>query len=86
MSVLSSPGRFEEAVCFALGLTLLTLRLGTRRGIAIHAGSRRSFWSPESSAESPTLPDSVGIAMIAVGVVGNVMIAKVFPATEKTAT
>jgi len=37
MSVLSSPGRFEEAVCFALGLTLLTLWLGTRRGIAIHA-------------------------------------------------
>ncbi|MFF0817838.1 hypothetical protein ACFYVR_22135 [Rhodococcus sp. NPDC003318] len=37
MSVLSSPGRFEVAVCSALGLTLLTMWLGTRRGIKIHA-------------------------------------------------
>lgn len=37
MSVLSSPGRFEEAVCFALALTLLTMWLGRRRGIAVHA-------------------------------------------------
>lgn len=37
MSVLSSPDRFEEAVCFALALTLLTMWLGRRRGIAIHA-------------------------------------------------
>jgi hypothetical protein len=37
MSVLSSPGRFEQAVCFALGLALLTMWLGHRRGIAIHA-------------------------------------------------
>lgn len=37
MSVLSSPGRFEEAVCSALGLTLLTMWLGKRRGISIHA-------------------------------------------------
>lgn len=37
MSVLTSPGRFEEAVCSALGLALLTMWLGHRRGIAIHA-------------------------------------------------
>lgn len=37
MSVLSSPGRFVHAVCFALGLALLTMWLGSRRGVAIHA-------------------------------------------------
>lgn len=37
MSVLSSPGRFEVAVCSALGLTVLTMWLARRRGIAIHA-------------------------------------------------
>lgn len=37
MSVLSSPGRFEQAVCFALGLALLTMWLGHRRGISSHA-------------------------------------------------
>lgn len=37
MSVLSSPGRFEQAVCFALGLALFTMWIGRRRGIAIHA-------------------------------------------------
>ncbi|WP_137722975.1 hypothetical protein [Prescottella subtropica] len=37
MAVLSAPGRFEEAVCAALGLTLLTMWLGTRRGVRIHA-------------------------------------------------
>ncbi len=37
MSVLSAPGRFEEAVCFALGLVLLTMWVGARRGIKIHA-------------------------------------------------
>jgi hypothetical protein len=37
MSVLSTPGRFEEAVCFALGLSLLTTFLGWRRGQSIHA-------------------------------------------------
>ncbi|MEU5841962.1 hypothetical protein [Rhodococcus sp. NPDC047139] len=37
MSVLSSPGRFEEAVCFALGLVLLTMWVGSRRGIKIYA-------------------------------------------------
>lgn len=37
MSVLSTPGRFEEAVCAALGLTLLTMWLGHRRGIRNHA-------------------------------------------------
>jgi len=36
-AVLSGPGQFEEAVGAALGLTLLTLWLGWRRGIAIHA-------------------------------------------------
>ncbi|WP_241385329.1 hypothetical protein [Rhodococcus sp. CH91] len=36
MSVLSSPGRFEEAVCFALGLVLMTMWVGSRRGITIH--------------------------------------------------
>lgn len=36
MSVLSSPGKFEVAVCTALGLTLATLWLARRRGISIH--------------------------------------------------
>jgi hypothetical protein len=36
MSVVSGPGRFEEAASAALGLTLLTLWLGSRRGIPIH--------------------------------------------------
>lgn len=37
LSVLSGPGRFEEAVCAALGLTLLVMWLSHRRGITIHA-------------------------------------------------
>lgn len=37
MSVLSTPGRFEEAVCAALGLTLLTMWLAHRRGVSNHA-------------------------------------------------
>jgi hypothetical protein len=36
-SVLSSPGRFEVAVCSALGLSLLTLWLSSRRGIGVYA-------------------------------------------------
>jgi hypothetical protein len=36
-SVLSAPGRFETAVCFALGLSLLTMWIGSRRGIAVYA-------------------------------------------------
>jgi hypothetical protein len=36
MSVLSSPGRFEEAACAALGVSLLVMWLGRVRGIAIH--------------------------------------------------
>jgi hypothetical protein len=36
-SVLSSPGKFEVAVCSALGLSLLTLWIGSRRGIAVYA-------------------------------------------------
>ena len=36
MSVLSGPGRFEEAASAALGLTLLTLWAGSRRGIPVH--------------------------------------------------
>jgi hypothetical protein len=36
MSVLSSPGRFEEAACVALGVSLLVMWLGRVRGIAIH--------------------------------------------------
>lgn len=37
MSVLSAPGRFEEAVCFALGLALLTTWLSRHRGRPVHA-------------------------------------------------
>lgn len=36
MSVLSGPGRFEEAASAALGLALLTLWVGSRRGIPVH--------------------------------------------------
>jgi hypothetical protein len=36
-SLFSTPGRFEEAVCAALGLTLLMLWIGSRRGISIHS-------------------------------------------------
>lgn len=36
-SVLSMPGRFEIAVCTALGLALLTLWLGHRRGAGVYA-------------------------------------------------
>ncbi|MET0700448.1 MAG: hypothetical protein ABWY93_12355 [Mycobacterium sp.] len=36
-SVLSSPGRFEVAVCSALGLSLLTLWISSRRGIGVYA-------------------------------------------------
>lgn len=37
LSVLSTPGHFEIAVCAALGLALVVLWLGHRRGIKIHA-------------------------------------------------
>lgn len=37
MAILSSYDRFEEAVCAALGLVLLTLWLSRRRGGSIHA-------------------------------------------------
>lgn len=36
-SVLSTPGHFEIAVCVALGLALLTLRVGHRRGLGVYA-------------------------------------------------
>jgi hypothetical protein len=36
-SLFSTPGRFEEAVCAALGLTLLMLWTGSRRGISVHS-------------------------------------------------
>jgi hypothetical protein len=36
-SLFSTPGRFEEAVCVALGLTLLMSWVGSRRGISIHS-------------------------------------------------
>jgi hypothetical protein len=36
MSILSGPGRFEEAASAALGLTLLTLWVGSRRGVPVH--------------------------------------------------
>jgi hypothetical protein len=36
-SVLSTPGRFEVAVCTALGLTIATLWLSSRRGIGVYA-------------------------------------------------
>lgn len=37
MAVLSTPGHFEEAVCAALGLTLLTMWINRRRGGTLHA-------------------------------------------------
>lgn len=37
LSLLSGPGRFEEAAAAALGLTLLTLWVGWRRGVPVHA-------------------------------------------------
>lgn len=36
-SVLSTPGRFEIAVCVALGLTLVTLWISHRRGVGVYA-------------------------------------------------
>lgn len=37
LSVVSGPGRFEEAAAAALGLALLTLWVGSRRGVPVHA-------------------------------------------------
>lgn len=37
LAIVSGPGRFEEAAAAALGLTLLTLWVGWRRGIPVHA-------------------------------------------------
>jgi hypothetical protein len=36
LSIISGPGRFEEAASAALGLTLLTLWVGWRRGVPVH--------------------------------------------------
>lgn len=36
MAVLNGPGRFEEAASAALGLALLTLWVGARRGVPVH--------------------------------------------------
>lgn len=36
LALLSGPGRFEEAAAAALGLSLLTLWVGTRRGVPVH--------------------------------------------------
>ena len=36
MGVVSGPGRFEEAASAALGLALLTLWIGSRRGVPVH--------------------------------------------------
>src|SRR5882757_11034073 len=36
-SLFATPGRYEEAVCAALGLTLLMLWVGSRRGISVHS-------------------------------------------------
>lgn len=36
MSLVAGPGRFEEAASSALGLTLLTMWLGWRRGVRVH--------------------------------------------------
>lgn len=36
LALLSGPGRFEEAAAAALGLALLTLWVGTRRGVPVH--------------------------------------------------
>lgn len=37
MAVVAGPGRFEEAASAALGLALLTLWVGSRRGVRVHA-------------------------------------------------
>ncbi len=37
LSVVSGPGRFEEAASAALGLTLITLWVGWRRAVPVHA-------------------------------------------------
>lgn len=37
LSIVSGPGRFEEAASAALGLTLLTIWVGWRRGVPVHA-------------------------------------------------
>src|ERR1700710_917659 len=36
LSIVAGPGRFEEAASAALGLTLLTLWVGWRRGVPVH--------------------------------------------------
>src|SRR3954452_25076959 len=36
MGVVSGPGRFEEAASAALGVALLTLWVGSRRGVPVH--------------------------------------------------
>ncbi len=36
LALLSGPGRFEEAAAAALGVALLTLWVGTRRGVPVH--------------------------------------------------
>ena len=36
MAVINGPGRFEEAASVALGLALLTLWVGARRGVPVH--------------------------------------------------
>jgi hypothetical protein len=37
MAIVVGPGRFEEAASVALGLALLTLWIGKRRGVPVHA-------------------------------------------------
>ncbi|KUI16263.1 hypothetical protein AU193_15820 [Mycobacterium sp. GA-1285] len=37
MAIVAGPGRFEEAASAALGLALLTLWVGTRRGVPVHS-------------------------------------------------
>ena len=37
MAIVAGPGRFEEAASAALGLALLTLWVGRRRGVPVHA-------------------------------------------------
>ncbi|OSC38735.1 hypothetical protein [Mycobacterium decipiens] len=37
LSVFSTPGHFEVAVCVALGVSVVTMWLSSRRGISIHA-------------------------------------------------
>ena len=37
MAVVAGPGRFEEAASAAFGLALLTLWVGSRRGVRVHA-------------------------------------------------